>query len=136
MSMKVIEVLDSSQVGALQEMLRRYEQKASEHGIQLTPTKTGSQSIANDQDEDRIRAGKRLPLSDQDHGTLPGFIDATKDTPDPNFQHQRCDVKQWCSEFRQEMTAQTSKQFNKFAEKASKILTNVKKPELQAAAVK
>ena len=155
MSLKVIEVLDkyaqvkpsssntSSQVGALQEKLRRYEQKANEHGIQLTPTKTGPQNIANDQNEARIRADKRLPLFDahappeKKTKIMECSLDSLMQPKTPQTQTSNIkDVKQWCSEFRQEMTAETSKQFDKFAEKASKILTNVKKPELQAAAVK
>jgi hypothetical protein len=46
------------------------------------------------------------------------------------------DIKSWCSDMRSQFNPAQAKQFDKFAEKVTKLLVNHKKHELQAAAVK
>ena len=128
------------EVQDLKEKLRRWEEKGAAKGLELTPQKSepATQSAAPSSHK-RANADSAFDNPGKKSRTIDVTVELLtqpQQTIPAEAQKTMKDIKSWCSDMRSHFNPTQTKQFDKFAEKVSKLLLNHKKPELQAAAVK
>ena len=128
------------EVQDLKEKLHRWEEKGAAKGLELTPQKSEpAPKSAAPSSQKRTNTGS----SSENPNKQPRTMEVTAEsltqpqqTISAEAQKTMTDIKSWCSDMRSQFNPAQAKQFDKFAEKVTKLLVNHKKHELQAAAVK
>ena len=130
----------NAEVHDLKEKLRRWEEKGAAKGLELTPQKSEpAPKSAAPSSQKRTSTGSSSENPNKRPRTMEVTVESLtqpQQTISAEAQKTMKYIKSWCSDMCSQFNPAQAKQFDKFAEKVTKLLVNHKKHELQAAAVK